>query len=114
MYQKVSTDLKILLTVRRKTEKFLGREWYLPEKYGKIEKKGRHIHFTMDLRLPMENRTSDSADSCHQGYDSKIPYHERIYGTKKSRVGYTRTSGGTGSGKIAWTWMEKSRLRNMD
>ena len=81
LYNKVPTDLKFV-----EREKEVSKFW-----------KEHHI-----FEKSIEEREADSkrqaacwtrGNPCDQGYDPSLQNHERISGTEKGRLGYTRTSG---------------------
>ena len=107
MYQKVSTDLKFV-DREKKTEKF----WEENDIFRKsMENRKEGETYTFYDGPPTANGKPHIGHVLTRVIKDMIPRyrnHERIYGTKKSRVGYTRTSGGTGSGKIAWTGWKRA------
>ena len=71
MYEKVSKDLN-----------FVDRE-------KEVEKFWRDQDI---FRKSIEQRSGCPTYMCYQGYDSEIPYNERVSGTEEGGVGYPRSS----------------------
>ena len=95
MYKKVSTDMNFV-SREKEVEKFWD-ENHIFEKSIE-ERKGCPDYIFYDgPRQQMGNRISACTDPCHQGHDPALPHDEGVYGPEESRMGYPRTSGGTGS-----------------
>ena len=79
MYDKVSPNLNFVER-EKKTEKF-WEDITFSKRVLMKEKKERFILSMTDLRLQTVNRISVRFNACYQGYDSALPYNERLQGT---------------------------------
>ncbi len=79
MYQKVDTNLNFV-DREKKVEEF-WKENHIFEKSMENRKKEKPILSTMDRQPPTVTAHRPCAYPCNQGYDSEIPYNERLYGS---------------------------------
>ena len=92
LYNKVPTDLKFV--EREKEVSKFWKEHHIFEK--SIEEREGCPEYMFYDGPPTANgkpHVGHVVTPCDQGYDPSLQNHERISGTEKSRLGYTRTSG---------------------
>ena len=100
MYQKVSTDLNFV-----EREKNIEKFWRENDIFKKsMESRKDGPTYTFYDGPPTANGKPHIGHvlTRHQGYDSPIPHYEGVYGSKEGGMGYSRASGGAGSGKASW------------
>ena len=97
MYSKVNTDMNFV-----EREKEVEQFWKEDNTFKK----------SMEQRegCPTYTFYDGPPTACYQGYDSEIPYYERLLCTEKSRMGYPRTAGRAGSRETSGTgWKRTDR-----
>ncbi len=109
MYNKVDTNMNFV-DREKETEKF-WRENDIFKKSMENRKEGETYTFYDETAYGKRKTTYRTCrDTYHQGYDSKIPDHERKVRSTESRMGYPRSSGRNRSGETSWTgWKGSDR-----